>query len=556
MNAAASVARFLVLVALPLIVDVAATPSVVHGAFGLTSDTSFYTVDTGADLVFKVRRTDNGVSTQSAGDLASLVYNGVQYQNQSRGSQVNSGFDYLYNGVSAVTVSADATTNFIKVTIQAGGLAHYYMARNGYPHIYMATYFANEPDTHGLCRYIVRIPSRLLPNGPAPSDIRNTTRTVEADDIFALGDGQTRSKHYFNQRLKDWSYFGAAGSNVGVWMVRDNNEGNSGGPFYGCLVNQCGTDQELTYIVNYGMAQTEAFRPGILNTYALIFTAGAPPSLPIDTAWLSGMGLTGYVSAAGRGRVTGVGIAGRNTSYTYTVGFANSTAQYWSTARASDGYFNSPGMRTGTYAMTIYKNELAVHTGSVTVTAGGTAALNTITMTGDPSRITPIWRIGDWDGSPAEFLNGDKITNMHPSDARISTWNPGVYTVGSSSPGAGFPCYQWKDVNGTQTVRFNLTAPQVTARTVRVGITCAYSGARPKITVNTWSSTNPAASTQPNSRTLTVGTYRGNNTTFTFSVPATAFVTGTNTLTIAPISGTSGPTFLSPGYSMDCVDLY
>ena len=77
-----------------------------HAAFGLTTSTDFYTVDTGGGLVFKVRRTDNGVSTQSAGDLASLVYNGVEYQNQSRGSQVNSGFDYLYNGVSAVSVSA------------------------------------------------------------------------------------------------------------------------------------------------------------------------------------------------------------------------------------------------------------------------------------------------------------------------------------------------------------------------------------------------------------------------------------------------------------------
>ena len=34
---------------------------------GLTSDTNFYTVDTGAGLVFKIRRTDNRSSTQSAG---------------------------------------------------------------------------------------------------------------------------------------------------------------------------------------------------------------------------------------------------------------------------------------------------------------------------------------------------------------------------------------------------------------------------------------------------------------------------------------------------------
>src|SRR4051812_33028332 len=88
MNTAASVARFFSLVAPLLVVGVAVAPSEVDAAFGLTSDANFYTVDTGAGLVFKVRRTDNGSSSQSAGDIASLVYNGVQYQNQSRGSQV------------------------------------------------------------------------------------------------------------------------------------------------------------------------------------------------------------------------------------------------------------------------------------------------------------------------------------------------------------------------------------------------------------------------------------------------------------------------------------
>ena len=405
-----------------------------HAAFGLSSTTDFYTVDTGAGLVFKVRRTDNGSSTQSPGDISSLVYNGVEYQNQSRGSQVTSGFDYLYSGVSAVSVSAAVVnTNYIKVTVQAGNLTHYYMARSGYAHIYMGTYFTTEPDIHGLVRYIVRIPQAKLPNGPTPSDIRNTTTTVESGDIFALANGETRSKHYSNQRLKDWSYIGATGSNVGVWMVRDNHEGGSGGPFYRSLLNQCGSDQEITYIVNYGEAQTEAYRTGILNTYTLVFNSGGSPGSP-DVSWHANMGLSGYVASAGRGRVTGVAINGRDTNYTYTVGFANSTAQYFTTAAASNGYYNCTGMRPGTYTMTIYKNELAVWTGSATVTAGGTQVFNTITITGDPSSVTPLWRIGNWDGSPAEFRNGGSITTMHPSDPRLSSWAPGTYVIGSSSP--------------------------------------------------------------------------------------------------------------------------
>ena len=112
-----------------------AAPSA-HAAFGLTTATDYYQVDTGAGLVFKVRRTDNGSSTQSPGDIMSLVWNGVEYQNQSRGSQITSGFDYLYSNTSAVTVSGTVVnTNYIKITVQAGNLTHYYMARNGYPHI-------------------------------------------------------------------------------------------------------------------------------------------------------------------------------------------------------------------------------------------------------------------------------------------------------------------------------------------------------------------------------------------------------------------------------------
>lgn len=524
-------------------------------AFGLTTATDYYQVDTGAGLVFKVRRTDNGSSTQSAGDIMSLVWNGTEYQNQSRGSQITSGFDYLYSGVSAVSVSAAVVnTNYIKVTVQAGSLTHYYMARSGYPHIYMATYFTAEPNIHNLVRYIFRIPASLLPNGPTPSDIRNTTTTIESGDIFALANGQTRSKHYSNMRLRDWSYIGATGTNVGLWVVRDNNEGNSGGPFYRSLLNQCGTDQEITYIVNYGEAQTEAYRTGILNNYTLVATTGAAPSTSIDTSWFSGMGLSGYVAPAARGRVTGVGINGRDTAYTYTVGFSNSTAQYWTTAAASNGYYSCAGMIPGTYTMKFYKNELAVYSESVTVTAGGINQLNTRTITADPSATAAIWRIGNWDGTPLEFRNGSSITTMHPSDPRLASWNPGTYVIGSSTP-ASFPCYQWKDVNGSQVVQFNLTAAQAAAaHTVRIGITVAYSGARPKISVNSWTSTNPAASTQPGTRTLTVGTYRGNNTTYTFSVPASAFVAGTNTLTIIPISGTAGTAYLSPGYSIDCVD--
>ena len=50
----------------------------------------------------------------------SLVYNSVEYQNQSRGSHINSGFDWIYNYTNLVSVSANVYgANYIKVTVVA-----------------------------------------------------------------------------------------------------------------------------------------------------------------------------------------------------------------------------------------------------------------------------------------------------------------------------------------------------------------------------------------------------------------------------------------------------
>ncbi|MFG6455247.1 rhamnogalacturonan lyase B N-terminal domain-containing protein [Roseateles sp. BYS96W] len=554
-----------------------------------------YQVDTGGGLVFKVRAYDNGVSTQSKGDLTSILYNGVQYADASRGSQLNSGFDYLYSNVSAVDVQAQMVSStgvataaskanggvvaggaYVKVTVtvysaNGGVLKHYYMAKSGEPRVYMGTYFTEEPDTLNLVRYIVRVPIGVLSKGgPAgtpggadsagnwPQDLRSTNSTIEASDVFAIsGTGQTRSKHYSNMRLKDWKYFGGlnSGSSVGLWFYRDNNEGNSGGPFYRSLLNQItSTNNELTYIVNYGEGQTEAFRFGVLNSYTLMFTNGSAPTAP-DTSWFSLMALDGYVAPAGRGAVAGVGLAGTDPAYSYTVAFSNAAAQYWTTANlANNGYFNSAGMRPGVYTMTVYKNELAVYTGSVTVTAGGTTMLHTLTINADPASTAALWRIGNWDGTPAEFVNGARLTTMHPSDVRMSSWLPATFVVGSSTAAAGFPAYQWKDVNNGRAIQFTLTSAQVRNLTLRIGTTAEFSAARPQITVNNWTSAIPGAPGK-GSRNLTVGTYRGVNRIYSIAIPASALVAGTNTVKINIVSGTAGSAYLSPALAYDAVDL-
>ena len=551
-----SISRFHLVWLLLAISTIAMSFTVSAATFSLSEDTSYYTVDTGGGLVFKIRRTNPSAGTQSAGDIASLVYNDVQYQDQTRGSQLNVGANGLYSSTSDVTVSAEEVdSTYIKITVVAGDLTHYYIAKSGEPRIYMATVFDSEPSL-GLVRYIVRIPNSVLPNGPEASNIIDETSTVEASDVFGLDDGQTRSKHYSNQRLKDWNYIGATGDDVGIWIVRNNSEGMSGGPFYRSLLNQGASDQEITYIINYGMAQTEDYRTGILNTYTMVFTDGDNPPESIDTSWMSALDLKDYVASSARGEVDGE-VSGQFTpaSFDYTVGFSNSTAQYWADVSASDGSFAATDLLPGDYTMSIYKNELVVGTQSVTVSAGGVTDAGTFSVTDDPQSTTALWRVGNWDGSPAELLNGSLVTYMHPSDTRMSSWTPSDFVVDESTAAGSFPAYQWMDVNNPIVVRFNLTSDQIVASQVRIGVTMAYLSARPRIAVNSWTSSYSSAPDQPDTRSLTIGTYRGNNQTYTFTVPASALVVGENEMQISLVSGESGSGYLSPGVAYDAVDL-
>ena len=601
---------------------------------GVPNQPTFYTIDTDAGLVFKIRAYDNGSSTQSAGDIASLRYNGIEYADQARGTQLNSGFDYLYSTTSAVGVTAEAVdangvstpasganngvvagSDYIKVTITSDGgakgkLTHYYMVKRGDPKVYMGTYFTGEPDTLGLVRFIARVPIGVLPwgtpagtpggafpNGTWPDDLRGTNGAIESGDVFGITSGamagETRSKHYSNMRVKDWKYIGGTGPGVGMWIVRDNNEGGSGGPFYRSLLNQItSTNNEITYIVNYGEGQTEGFRMNRLNGYTIVFTDGSAPA-PVDTGWFSKLNLLGYVPPSARGAVYVPAIYGRNPAFGYTVGLANAGAQYWGDAAGNDGNTTIGGVIPGDYTMTVYKNELAVATSQVTVTPGTTNIVPALTIAadplahaddprgkwhlakGDPSLSPALFRIGEWDGTPVEFLNGDKVTRMHPQDVRMTDWwssatelNP--YVVGFSKAGLNMPAYEWKGLTGASpgpvTVNFTLKPSQIsTASTYkfRIGITTAQAGGRPQISVNNWNSGYVGSQSgdvfppgQPSTRTMTVGTYRARNITYDYTIPASALVAGTNVLKIWVVSGsTSSSKWLTPAFSFDAMDL-
>ncbi|MFE0325246.1 rhamnogalacturonan lyase B N-terminal domain-containing protein [Streptomyces sp. NPDC058960] len=517
--------------------------------FGWSDDGSNYVVDTGANLVFKVSKTN--------GDLTSLVYRGTEYQGYGgKNSHIESGL-----GTSTVTIKQSGST--ILTSVAYGTLRHYYAARSGENNIYLWTDKADSSVT--ATRYIVRVKAGRFLNDE-PDSYTYAPTTIEASDVFEKSDGQTRSKHYSKRRVIDYDYIGWTAGGVGLWIVRSNHEKASGGPFYRSLLRHQSADGGGLYeILHYGENQTEAERHGLQGPYVIAFTDGGAPSSSLyhdnlTTPWADSLGISGYVPDSGRGRVAGVGIAGRDTSYAYTVGLANSSAQYWGSARSSDGWFSISRVLPGTYTLTVHKGELAVYTGSVTVSAGATTTLNTITIpsSNDPGNASAIWRIGTWDGTPSGFKNADLMTYAHPSDVRAASWTGNV-VIGSGSETSAFPCYLWKDVNSGLIVYFKLTAAQAAAaHTLRIGVTTAYANGRPQITVNNWTSSIPSPPTQPSTRSLTVGSYRGNNHTFTYSVPASAWLTDTsryNVLKINVVSGSGTTGHLSAGTAVDAIDL-
>jgi rhamnogalacturonan endolyase len=529
------------------------TPHSARAAFGATPSSGGFIVNNGANLVFTIN---------SSGDMPSCLYKGTQLNDTSKASCIASGL-----GASSVTCTTNGGNVIIikcvSTAISSSALTHYYIVENGVDDIFMADYVTSEPSV-GELRYIFRGQFNVLPNGPADSNNNGNTGAIESTDVFGHSNGQTTSKYYGSERAKDLTVKGATGSGVGVFTAFGNRESSMGGPFVRDIENQgdgSGSDQEIYNYMNSGHhlnlsigGQTENFRVNVLyGPYAFCFTTGGTPSVP-SMSFIANLGLTGYVQSSGRGQVVLNGLSGMNTAYTYYMGFNNSTAQYWTTL-SSSGSGECQGMKPGTYTMTIYKNELAVYTNTASVTAGGATTFHTQTITGDPSTVSTIWRIGDWDGTPLEFLNGGNIMNMHPSDVRNSKWGPVTFTVGSSA--SSFPSCLFRGDNSPTTINFSLTSTQAaSAHNFKIGITDNYNNARPSVSINGHALSVPGIPTQPGDRSLTTGTYRGNNDMFTWSIPSSDFVTGQNSIVITAASGSSDSSaWLSASFSYDCVEL-
>ncbi|KAI1857136.1 hypothetical protein JX265_011337 [Neoarthrinium moseri] len=532
-------------------------PAVVLAAFGYKDDGTNYVIDSGAKLVIKVNK--------GSGDIVSMLYGGVEYNGYDRkNTQVESGL-----GASTVTIQQFSSPSaIIKVTVTHGTLKHYLFVRYGNNNVYI---FTNKKDASVTAsRYIVRFPPGMWnsQHSSQDADWYDSSTFIESQDITADSNGYTESKHYTGNtygRTIDYDYVGYSSGSVGVWMVRSNHEKASGGPFFRSLLRRGSSGGSDIYeIYHYNMGHTDVERFGLQGPHVLSFTDGGPPNNALfarkaDWGWFDTLGIDGWVPASGRGYASGVGLANMKSGYTYVVGLSNNDAQYWGTA-GSTGVWSIYGVLPGTYTLTVYKSELEVYKGSVTINAGAGTAVHTLTCD-DPADDVAIWRIGEWDGTPKGFLNfADtpmKPTYMHPSDKRLSNWDASNYIVGTSTPSI-FPGYIWQAINNDHIVYFKLTVDQLTkAHTIRIGITEAYIGGRPMISVNGWKSSVTPATNQASTRSLTVGTYRGNNVMLTWEVPASAWIQSTSewqVLTISVITGSSGTGYLSGAISVDAVD--
>lgn len=191
-----------------------------------------------------------------------------------------------------------------------------------------------------------------------------------------------------------------------------------------------------------------------------------------------------------------------------------------------------------------YQDEFLAATSTVTVKAGSTvtsniAASNTILT----SSHTTVFKLGDYDGQPTNFLNADKQLRMHPSDSRMSSWAPGSV---ASTATSSWPMAMFKDVNNGQKITFSLSSAVSATATLRIATTLSFAGGRPQATINSYTCTAPSAPTTIDSRGVTRGAYRGWGDVYDCSIPSGTLVSGTNTVTINVISGSSGDDYLSP----------
>ncbi|KAK0707612.1 Rhamnogalacturonase B, N-terminal-domain-containing protein [Lasiosphaeris hirsuta] len=422
--------------------------------------------------------------SQSNCDIKSIKFRSTELQYGSQGTHIGPGL-----GSATISISqGSGSKKYIKVTCVTSTVTHYMVVREGESAVYLATYITAQPSIGELSFIACLLPDQLSEEYPygTVSNTNGASSAVEGSDVYTVN-GQTRSKFYSSTRFIDEdSHCVYGGSDqIHVCIMTPQQESSSGGPFFRDIdSNNAGASTNLYNYMNSGHTQTEAYRIGLHGPYLMAFTRSGVPSV-------------------------------------------KSAAQYWAKT-SSNGAFTSPLMKPGTYTMVLYQTEYKISTSSVSVSAGKTTNTN-IAGSITPTNRKSLFKIGEYDGQPTGFRNANKFLRMHPSQL------------------SDFPMTVFQSANNPVTIRFNLgSAPG--AATLRIATTLAFAGGRPQTTVNGWSAANPSAPTKIYSHGVTRGAYRGNGEVYDVSIPSSKLVAGSNTITVGPLSGSSGDTVLSPNF--------
>ncbi|POM61612.1 Polysaccharide lyase [Phytophthora palmivora] len=515
-------------------------------AFGYMSNDGAWVINSGDGLAITM--------DQDTCDITSILWNDSELQYSAKNTHINSGL----GSVSSSIKTLDDST--IQITCKTTGLEQTYLFRPNENVIYMGTYHTTDLDLAEL-RFLARLDRTAINNGMSTASEIDGMSAIESTDIYADDDGVTASKFYSGIAFNDDQVHGVTGDAGGVYFIMSDYayEASVGGPFFRDINNQCTTANELTFYMFSDHTRTEDYRYGFHGPYALVFTDGTAPSTSdVDFDFFQDLDLTGFVTETERGSVSGSitdsnGVLG---SSDVVVTFTNDNTQYWVSVASNTTTFTSPLMPPGTYNATVYKKQLAVSSDSVVVKKG-LSTKQTLEVTYELES-NPIWRIGEWDGTPDGFLNAVNIHTMHPSDSRLDTWVESLTFEPGTDNDSTFPMAMFRAVNDPITLSFTLTSDQAAEdRTLKIGLTLAQSSGRCSVTVNSDWTAKVQSSVAVSTRGITRGVTLGNYKLYEYTIPTSALVTGTNTIKLSIASGTTDPSekWLSASVVFDALEL-
>src|SRR4051812_39088051 len=170
-------------------------------AFGLTTTTASYVVDTGAGMTFSILRGGTLSSTIHLGDMTSVKYNGTEMLASYAASSRYSHYEQGLGSITTFTATVNSTAGWIVIKCDdsaetSGGVIQYYIARKNDNNIYMASLPTDVNNGPGEGRYLAYLSKSVFTNIEQPSNIANNTGAVEGSDVFHNADGTTASKFY------------------------------------------------------------------------------------------------------------------------------------------------------------------------------------------------------------------------------------------------------------------------------------------------------------------------------------------------------------------------